>query len=71
MSWGLAIITLELVLFLIFLNRKSKLGRRITKYLMRRQKILSSMTMEDVDERLEEICKETVKKDKKTESKRR
>ena len=64
MSWALAIIMLELVLFLIFLNRKSKLGTRITEYLMKRQRILRVQSMEEVDERIDEICRRVERADK-------
>ena len=49
------IVVLEVILFFAFLNRKTKIGKKITIFLMKKQGIPRIMTMEEIDERIDEI----------------
>ena len=49
---------IELLFFVIFLHRKTKLGKKITTYLMKNQGIPKILTMQEVDERIDEIISE-------------
>lgn len=52
------VIGMEIILFWAFLNRKTKVGRKITVYLMKRQGIKKVWTVREVDERIDEIIEE-------------
>ncbi|MBQ9314521.1 MAG: hypothetical protein IJ220_05960 [Clostridia bacterium] len=51
---------IELLFFVIFLHRKTKLGKKITTYLMKNQGIPKVLTMQEIDERIDEIISEDI-----------
>lgn len=51
---------IELLFFVIFLHRKTKLGKKITIYLMKNQGISKILTMQEIDERIDEIISEDI-----------
>lgn len=51
---------IELLFFLIFLQKKTKLGKKITTYLMKKQGIRKAFTIQEIDERIDEIISEDI-----------